>query len=144
WAVEHVEGYLTSQGTYEVGAPGIETMLCAEERTSRIVVGCVHFTIIGPDEGQAEIGYSFNSKFTGQGFATEAVVALMGFVFNSMGMHRICAGVDARNERSWKLMERVGMRREAHFVDANFEDGHWVDDYVYGMLKSEWIDRYAT
>ena len=86
---------------------------------------------------------SFNRIYTGRGLATEAVVAVMGFAFNRLGIHRICAGVDTRNERSWKLMERVGMRREAHFVDANYEDGQWIDDYVYAMLDLEWNDRYG-
>ncbi|MGQ0633036.1 MAG: GNAT family N-acetyltransferase [Planctomycetaceae bacterium] len=53
-------------------------------------------------------------------------------------MHRIVAAVDVRNDRSWRLMERIGMRRAAHFIhDARAKD-EWVDDYVYAILESEW------
>lgn len=67
--------------------------------------------------------------------------AAVGFAFHRMEMHRVFAGVDIRNQKSWKLMERVGMRREAHFVHANLEDGKWVDEYTYAMLDNEWNSR---
>lgn len=101
-------------------------------------------TINSVEDRQGELGFTFNPDFGGRGFATEAVNAALGYAFNTMGLHRIFAGVDTRNEKSWKLMERIGMRREAHFVHANFDGSIWIDDYTYAMLEDEWHAKIAT
>jgi RimJ/RimL family protein N-acetyltransferase len=54
------------------------------------------------------------------------------------------AAVDVRNEPSWRLMERVGMRREAHFVHDNLMGDEWIDDFVYAMLEDEWHAKNGT
>ena len=75
----------------------------------------------------------------GRGLATEASRALVAFAFADIGLHRITAHCDAANERSRRMMERLGMRREAHFRHAAFFDGVWHDQYLYAMLEEEWI-----
>ncbi|MHC4225613.1 MAG: GNAT family N-acetyltransferase, partial [Planctomycetota bacterium] len=72
------------------------------------------------------------------GIATEAVTALLQFGFGAMGLHRISARTGLRNERSWRLMERVGMRREAHFRQSHRVSGEWDDEFVYAALACEW------
>ena len=96
------------------------------------------------EDRQGELGFSFNPTYGGRGLATEAVYAALGYGFTSLGLHRIFAGVDTRNERSWKLMERIGMRREAHFIHANLEGEEWIDDFTYAILESEWQPKRAT
>jgi RimJ/RimL family protein N-acetyltransferase len=93
------------------------------------------------DEAQAEIGFTLAPSAQGQGFATEAVVALLDFLFGQLGKHRVFASVDPRNTASLRLLERVGMRQEAHFRESLFFRGEWVDDVVFAVLESEWVAR---
>lgn len=91
-----------------------------------------------------EVGYVFNRKYQGQGLATEAVQALVSHVFDNCRAHRVCANCNPDNVPSWKLLERVGFRREGHlkknvYFDTD-EQGNpiWQDTYEYGVLCSEW------
>lgn len=90
---------------------------------------------------QGEIGFSFNPAFAGQGYATEAARAVFGFGFAERGLHRIFGRCDARNTGSWRLMERLGMRREAHFREHALFKGVWDEEYYYALLESEWAHQ---
>ncbi|WP_211357105.1 GNAT family N-acetyltransferase [Nocardioides rubriscoriae] len=88
---------------------------------------------------QAEIGWVLDPAHRGEGLATEAVRALLGVCFDGLGLHRVTAGCMAANTASWRLMERVGMRREAHTVRSGLHrDGTWQDGYTYALLADEW------
>lgn len=84
-----------------------------------------------------EIGYSFSSAFGGKGYATEAVKSLGAHLFNDFQVHRIQATLDARNTASQQLCERIGMRKEAHFIQDYWNKNEWTDSIVYGMLNGE-------
>lgn len=84
-----------------------------------------------------EIGYSFSNEVTGRGLATEAVSSLVFKLFNECNVHRIQANLDARNIASQKLCERIGMRKEAHFIQDFWNKDEWTDSIVYGMLSSD-------
>ena len=77
-------------------------------------------------------------KYQGQGLATEAVRALVTTCFDQLGFHRISARTGRDNKRSWRLMERLGMRREAHFRESHVVKGEWRDEFVYAVLADEW------
>ncbi len=92
---------------------------------------------------QAELGWVLDPAHHGQGYGTEAVRALLGLCFGALGLRRVTAGCYADNEPSWRLMERVGMRRETHTVqEALHRSGEWVDGLVYAMLAGEWRDQH--
>ncbi len=84
-----------------------------------------------------EIGYSFSPEASGKGYATEAVSSLVKKLFDEFNVHRIQANLDARNEASQKLCERIGMRKEAHFIQDFWSKGEWTDSIMYGMLLSD-------
>lgn len=87
----------------------------------------------------AEIGWSLAPAHEGRGYATEAVRDLLAIAFAGLGLHRVVAHCFAANEPSWRLMERIGMRREAHTVkDALHRDGQWYDGFAYALLADEW------
>jgi RimJ/RimL family protein N-acetyltransferase len=91
---------------------------------------------------EAEIGWVFDPAHHGQGFATEAIEALLGICFEGLGLRRIVAMCFTANEPSWRLMERIGMRREAHHVKDSLHREHgWQDGYVYALLAEEWRAR---
>jgi len=144
WAPEQIEDLIVSQSDVCFGDPGISFVLAAIETETGALIGAIQITINSVEDQQGELGFAFNSNFGGRGLATEAVNATLGYGFQTMGLHRIFAGVDTRNERSWKLMERIGMRREAHFVHANLGGEEWIDDYTYAILETEWHKQKAT
>ncbi|GGN11255.1 N-acetyltransferase [Lentzea pudingi] len=87
---------------------------------------------------QGEIGYSLDPEFQGRGYASEAARKMLELGFDGLGLHRVVAECDPRNEPSWRLMERLGMRREAHFRELEVFKGEWGDLFVYAMLAEEY------
>jgi len=94
----------------------------------------VHFL---EDNAQCELGFTLAKPQHGQGFATEAVGAVLDYLFGNLKKHRITASVDPKNAASRRLLERLGFRQEAHFKKAYFAGSEWVDDVVYAKLCEE-------
>lgn len=91
---------------------------------------------------QAELGWALRPEETGKGYATEAVEAALRICFEDLGLHRVTADCFVGNTPSYRLMERVGMRREQHAVkDALHPSGEWMDGYLYALLADEWRAR---
>jgi len=88
-----------------------------------------------------EIGYVLNPEFSGHGYATEAVRRLLGLAFDDLGLHRIIARVDARNDASARLARRLGMRQEAYLVRNEWFKGEWTDEVDFALLEEEWLPR---
>jgi len=87
---------------------------------------------------QAELGWVLHPEHAGHGYATEAVRALIDLAFDDMGLRRVTAGCFAANEASWRLMERVGMRRETVTVrESLHRSGEWLDGMGYALLADE-------
>src|SRR4051794_26548939 len=87
----------------------------------------------------AEVGYLFDPAFHGRGFATEATEALLRIAFHHVGYHRVYGRLDARNTASARVLEKVGMRREAHLIENEWVKGEWTDEVIYAVLDREWI-----
>jgi RimJ/RimL family protein N-acetyltransferase len=91
---------------------------------------------------QAELGWCLDPGEGGRGYATEAVQALIRLCFEGLGLRRVTAQCFADNTASWKLMERVGMRREAHTIrESLHRSGAWLDGLAYALLADEWRAR---
>ncbi len=86
-----------------------------------------------------EVGYVFSPEYQGLGFATEATRAMIDAAFRDLKAHRVIARLDARNESSRHLLERLGMRLEAHLVKNEFVKGEWSDELIFAVLEDEWI-----
>jgi RimJ/RimL family protein N-acetyltransferase len=90
---------------------------------------------------QAELGWVIDPDFGGQGFGTEAVRELLRICFEDLSLRRVTAGCFSANEPSWRLMERLGMRRETHTLrESLHRSGQWLDGYGYALLADEWKD----
>lgn len=88
----------------------------------------------------AEIGYVLDPAHAGHGYATEAARELLRLAFEGLGVRRVIAQCFADNEASWRLMERLGMRREQHTKqDSLHRDGRWLDGMMYAILEEEWV-----
>lgn len=88
---------------------------------------------------EVELGWVLDPTHTGLGYATEAVHELLRHSFEELRVHRVIASCFAANVASWRLMERLGMRREAHTRrDALHRSGGWLDSFSYALLADEW------
>jgi RimJ/RimL family protein N-acetyltransferase len=89
---------------------------------------------------QAELGWVFDPAQIGRGYATEAARALLRLSFEELELRRVVATCFADNEASWRLMERLGMRREQHGREQFLHrSGRWLDGYTYALLRGEFI-----
>ena len=117
---------------------GDRIILAVEHGQTGVLMGEVSLIWRSADARQGEVGWIFDPEFQGQGFATEAASAMLDLAFGPAEIHRVSARCDVRNLRSWKMMERLGMRREAHFREHGLFKGKWDEEYIYAMLRQEW------
>jgi RimJ/RimL family protein N-acetyltransferase len=87
---------------------------------------------------QGEIGFVFHPDHHGRGYATEAARPLVDFGFDEVGLHRIIGRLEARNIASARVLEKLGMRREALLIENEFVKGEWQSELVYAILAREW------
>lgn len=130
-----------------VGAPfendGDAFRVAVISRNDDALVGEVSLKLASREALQGEIGYTFNPQFSGKGYATEAVKTVINLGFSKFGFHRIFARLDAANKGSVGVVERLGLRREAHLIQNDRFNDVWGDEYVYAALASEWQDMCA-
>jgi RimJ/RimL family protein N-acetyltransferase len=105
------------------------------------VIGEVVLFVRSREHRQGEIGYVFHPDYGGRGYATEAARVMLRLGFGEFGLHRIVGRIDARNAASARVLDRLGMRREAHFAQNKILQGEWSDEVVYAMLEDEWRAR---
>jgi RimJ/RimL family protein N-acetyltransferase len=123
------------------GKEGEGIALALEERATGRFVGEVILRLTSEESRQGEIGWSLHPDAQGKGYATEAGRELLRLGFEKMGLHRIVAECDPRNEASIRVMERLGMRRESHRLESVWLKGEWVGSIEYAMLEQEWRAR---
>jgi RimJ/RimL family protein N-acetyltransferase len=102
------------------------------------LIGDVALRTSRADARQAELGFTFASAHQGQGYATEAVRAVVQYAFVQLAMRRVFSRTDARNLRAQRLLERLGFRREGELVESVWFKGAWATDFLYAQLASEW------
>src|SRR5215217_825665 len=92
-----------------------------------------------------EIGWVFDRANHGHGYATEAATALLQYGFEALRLHRIIATCQPENVASYRVMEKLGMRREAHFRRCiRRPNNAWWDEYFYTLLEEEWFEANKT
>lgn len=122
--------------TRQPGEPGW-FQFAIEERTSRALIGDLGLHLFEAE--QAEIGYTLAREVWGRGYGSEAVGTLLNLVFGQLLVHRIIARTDPRNDRSARLLRRLGFRHEGRFLESYFDGEHWLDDDLYALLSREWL-----
>jgi RimJ/RimL family protein N-acetyltransferase len=105
------------------------------------VIGDVFFRLKSIADATGEIGWSLHPDFSGQGYMTEAASAILDLAFGTLKLHRVMAVLDPRNGPSKALCGRLGMRREAYFVEDGWFKGEWGDTEIHAILAREWNAR---
>ena len=133
--------------TYENGREhlayrvGSEDFYAIELKNTGKVIGNIYCG--SRDYNAKEVGYIVNKKYQRKGYACEALGAVIEDAFKE-GVHRVYAECDSRNKSSWLLLEKTGLKREAHFKQNIYfhkdEQGNpiWKDTYVYALVKDDW------
>jgi RimJ/RimL family protein N-acetyltransferase len=139
---EQVRGVLEAKVRQSVlEEEGQALALAVVWREVGVVVGEVSLVWLSRRHRQGEVGFVFHPGYQGRGLATEAAQVMLRLGFAELGLHRIIGRCDARNLASARVLERLGMRREAHFVHNELFKGAWGDELVYAMLDAEWEAR---
>jgi ribosomal-protein-alanine N-acetyltransferase len=94
---------------------------------------------INPDTQTGTFGYVLRKDYWGRGLATEAARAVLRLGFECLDLRRIIADCFVLNPASQRVLEKLGMRREGHFLQSIRKAGAWHDVYLYALLREEWI-----
>ena len=121
-----------------IGADGDAILLAVVDRATGRMVGEFMLHVTSIESGQGEIGWSLHPDVQGRGLATEGAREVLRAGFDVLGLHRIVAGADPRNGASLRVMEKLGMRKEAEFIEHAFVKGEWIDEVIYAILAREW------
>lgn len=140
--IEEIHSYINQQGCYEPGDIGKCFDLAVHLRLEEMVIGLV--TLVTHEYQQGEVGFALNAAYQRQGYATEAVSAVITYGFEVLHLHRVFAKTERQNISSWMLLERLGMRREGLLLQDHRVDGEWKDTYIYAMLNHDWSKRNRT
>lgn len=111
------------------------------ERESDLVVGTCTLASLSDQHSRAELGFALAREKWAHGYMGEALAALIGFAFDTLGLHRLEADADPRNDRSIKLLERLGFKREGYQRERYHVNGELQDAVLFGLLRPEWVRR---
>ncbi len=103
------------------------------------MIGSIGLRVKDEHNRAADIGYVLARSYWDRGYMTEAGRAILDVAFREIDLHRVWATCDPRNRASYRVMEKLGMRREAHFRKGVMEKGEWRDSYLYAILAEEWL-----
>lgn len=93
------------------------------------------------DMRQARIGFTLGVRHWRKGYITEVTPCLLRYLFEDMNVHRVAADCDVDNIASYRTLEKLGFRREAHFVESYLVNGVYASEYHYGLLQREWREN---
>jgi RimJ/RimL family protein N-acetyltransferase len=124
-------------------AEGDNLSMAAVLRETGELVGDCSLHWVSAEHRQAEVGFIFHPDHHGRGYATEAAAALVALAFDGLRVHRVIGRLEARNTASARVLERLGMRKEAHLVENEYVKGEWQSEIVYALLEREWRETTA-
>ncbi|CAN5706342.1 MAG: GNAT family N-acetyltransferase [Rubrobacter sp.] len=133
--------FIREMESAQPGVPGEWFQFAIESKETGDLVGDCALRVAEHEPYGAEIGFTLAREYQGRGLASEAVSRLLDYAFDVLGLHRVVAIADCRNAPSVALLERLGLRREGHFVENVWFKGGWADEYLYAVLKDEWLQK---
>lgn len=124
-SIDEIREFITSLRDTDIDTPGEWYQLGLRLRSTDELIGGCGLQSQVDDPLQVEIGITLAVEFHRQGYATEALRAVFGYLFTELQKHRVIASVNPRNTASVALFERIGMRREAYFVESQRFEGEF-------------------
>ena len=111
------------------------------DKSSNKVIGQLNSAMTDRPNLTADVGYISNPEYRGHGFVHEALEALIDFLFLEEKVHRIIADIDIRNHDSIRVVERLGFRKEATYIENDYLKGEWCSMHLYALLSREWRSK---
>ena len=121
-----------------IEADGDAFTLAIEPKDSGAYAGDIVLWSTSHEHRGGELGFILHPDHHGLGYAPEAAAPLLELGFTCFGMRRVVGRTEARNLASARVLEKLGMRREAHLVENEFVKGEWQSELVYAQLEAEW------
>jgi RimJ/RimL family protein N-acetyltransferase len=132
---------IEEQKNLDLGVPAKPFIFAVESKEGGLLIGHVALTM--KEKQQAEIGFTFSRASQGKGLALESTTRVLDYLFTELKLHRVIAITDCENEKSSALLNRLGMRQEGHFIENIWFKGKWGDEYLYAILREEWLRKRA-
>jgi aminoglycoside 6'-N-acetyltransferase len=137
YPIEEAKRFIATLGDLAPGTSGTWFQFAVSLEPSGALIGDVALRTGRSDPRQAELGFTLASAQQGQGYAGEAVGAVVQYAFQQLAMHRVFARTDSRNHRAQRLLTRIGFRLEGEFRESVWFKGEWATDLLYARLASE-------
>ena len=135
---EHALRFLAQQAVAELTDQRCGITLAVHHLEDDKIIGHIMLSLWAKVLNQGEIGFVIHPDYQRKGYAVEGVEAILNYCFTQRELHRMIAKCDIRNTASMRVMERLGMRREAHFKKSILIRDQWQDEYLYAILEEEW------
>jgi ribosomal-protein-alanine N-acetyltransferase len=139
--VEQIQAFIQQFIAWQEEQPRTKFQLAVVLASEGRLIGTCGIRKETPDAQEAELGYEIAPPYWGQGYATEAARAMVGFAFETVRLHRVWASCVAENAASARVLEKLGMRLEGRLRQNRWMHGRWWDTLVYGILEDEWGRR---
>lgn len=107
------------------------------EKETGVFLGTFGFWRMWPEHSRAEIGYTLLPQYWRKGYMYECIATCMKYAFSELQLHSVMANVNPDNTPSWKLLEKLGFKREAHFREDYYANGKFTDSYIYSCLEKD-------
>lgn len=141
--MEEAEAFILKQKDRPFGHPGEWVQYGLENIQTGKIIGDCAISLEYSDLRIAQIGITISHLEHQKGYAKEAILGVLSFLFDQKNLHRVYAVIDAENIASLRLFESLQFRKEAHFIENIFFKGKWGSEVQYAMLKREWDERKA-
>jgi ribosomal-protein-alanine N-acetyltransferase len=139
--IQQGEQFIKDNSIKYFGKAGEWVQYAIENKATKQLIGDCAIKLDQYDTKIAEIGITISHLEQKKGYAKEALIGVLTFLFQSKEIHRVVETVDAENIASIKLLNSIGFRQEGHFIENIFFKGKWGSEYQYAMLKREWNSR---
>ena len=133
--------FIKEQKNKNVGTPGEWVQYAIAAKKDNGLIGDCAIKFCSPDPRIAEIGMTISPKFQNKGFAKEAMIEIINWLFMEKEIHRIKEITDAENTAAIQLLISLGFRQEGHFVENIWFNNKWGSEYQFAMLRREWIGK---
>jgi ribosomal-protein-alanine N-acetyltransferase len=138
FSLEQARQLLREMPTSIEGNPGRWFSFAIERQSEPGIIGEFAVHLLAEDESQAMFGFTIDASLQRQGYASEALCGVLDYLFEELHLHRVIAICDVENIASKTVLEKIGFRREAEFIENIFFKGAWGSEYQYAILDREW------
>jgi len=130
--------FLEQNLSYQLDNPRYDYEIAVVKKDDNKLIGACGIHVSNPNHREGWIGYCYNRKYWGNGYATEAAKAVIKFGFKHLNLHRIFATCDPENFGSAKVLDNIGMAKEGQLRENKLQKGEWRDSIVYSILEQEY------